>query len=41
MQKRKERNWGKNSVTEGEKEESSLTQNFLDPIQNSIAAKIA
>ena len=32
---------GKNSVTEGEKEENSLTQIFLDPIQSSIAAKIA
>jgi hypothetical protein len=32
---------GKNNVTEGEKEENSLTRIFLDPIQNSIAAKIA
>ena len=32
---------GKNSVTEGEKEENSLTRIFLDPIQSSIAAKIA
>ena len=32
---------GKNSVTEGEKEENSLTQFFFDSIQNSIAAKMA
>ena len=35
-------NGGKeNSVTGGKKEEDSLTQVFLDPIQNSVAAKIA
>ena len=30
-----------NSVTGGKKEENSLTWVFLDPIQNSVAAKIA
>ena len=30
-----------NSETGRKKEENSLTQLFLDPIQNSIAAKIA
>ena len=49
MQKRKECNWGEkveNSVTGGKKEENSVTGKkkltlvFLDPIQNSVAAKI-